>query len=321
MNPLLENAIVSIQLGLEDRAAKDSRRVISAVRNLYAGVLLLCKEVLRRLSPPESNDILIRTRKKAVKNPDGTVRFVGEGRQTIGRTEIEQTFKELQLNVDLSNLKRLAAIRNDIEHMHSGVGPALIQEAIADAMPIIHAIIVKELREDPGLLLGADAWDTLLEEATVFKQVQDACQTSFDQVDWGSEALGEAVNEFQCPHCTSTLIRNENTAGKHRDEVQLVCSQCGETAETEEVFEDALERALELKAYEAMKDGGDRPLESCPECLRDTFIVDEDQCVNCDFSLEGRVCALCGEDLSVDDYRCSEGYYCSYHQYVLSKDD
>ena len=123
MNPLLENAIVSIQLGLEDYASKDSHRVISAVRNLYAGVLLLCKEALRRLSPPGSNDILIRTRKKAVRNPDGTVRFVGEGRQTIARAEIEQTFKELQLNVDLSTLKRLAAIRNDIEHMHSGSAP------------------------------------------------------------------------------------------------------------------------------------------------------------------------------------------------------
>ena len=188
-------------------------------------------------------------------------------------------------------------------------------------MPIIHAIIVKELLEEPGPLLGADAWDTLLEEATVFKQEQDACQKSFDAVDWGSEALAEAANEFQCPHCTSTLLRNENAAGKHRDEVRLVCSQCGETAETEEVFEDALERALELNAYEAMKDGGDSPLENCPECFRNTFIVDEGQCVNCDLNLEGRKCGLCGEAFSIDDYRYSEGYYCSYHQYVMSKDD
>ena len=63
------------------------------------------------------------------------------------------------------------------------------------------------------------------------------------------------------------------------------------------------------------------PLENCPECFRDTFIVDEGQCVNCGLSLEGRVCGLCGEDLSIDDYRVSDGYYCGYHQYVLSKDD
>jgi hypothetical protein len=50
MNPLLKNAVVSIQLGLEDFASDDGRRIISAARNLYSGVLLLAKEVLRQLS-------------------------------------------------------------------------------------------------------------------------------------------------------------------------------------------------------------------------------------------------------------------------------
>ena len=58
MNPLLKNAVVSIQLGLEDFASDDERRIISAARNLYSGVLLLAKEVLRQMSPPGSNDIL-----------------------------------------------------------------------------------------------------------------------------------------------------------------------------------------------------------------------------------------------------------------------
>ena len=321
MNSLLENAVVSIQLGLEDYASQDSRRVISAVRNLYAGVLLLCKEVLRQLSPPNSNDVLIRKRKKAVKDTDGTVRFVGEGKQTIDRVEIEQAFKDLQLNVDLSNLKRLAEIRNNIEHMHSEVSSSLIQEAMANAMPIIHAIVVNELQEEPGPLLGADAWDVLLEEANVFKQEQEVCQISFDKVDWGSETLKEAVEAFLCPHCTSALIRNENTAAKYRDEVRLVCSKCSETAETEEVFEDALERALEWESHVAIT-GGDGPLlEKCPECFRDTFIVDEKQCVNCNLSLEGRKCQLCSKPLDVYDYMSSEGYYCLYHQHTLSKDD
>jgi hypothetical protein len=75
MNPLLKNAVVSIQLGLEDFAADDERRIISTARNLYSGVLLLAKEVLRQLSPPGSNDILIRIKKTAVKEADGTVRL------------------------------------------------------------------------------------------------------------------------------------------------------------------------------------------------------------------------------------------------------
>lgn len=199
MSPLLKNAVVSIQLGLEDSASKDDRRIISAARNLYSGVLLLAKEVLRQLSPPGSNDILIRTKKKAVKEADGTVKLVGDGKKTIDRFEIEETFKQLQLAVDLSNLKRLADIRNDIEHMHPIHAPALIQEAIADAMPIIRDVIVNELHEKPSALLGQEAWDALLDQAKVFKAEQDFCRKSFDLIDWESETLADSFTRFRCP--------------------------------------------------------------------------------------------------------------------------
>ena len=92
MSPLLNNAVLSIQLGLEDFSSEDERRIISAVRNLYSGVLLLSKEVLRRLSPSGSNDLLIRKAKKVLKNNEGNVRRVRDGKKTIGRMEIEATF-------------------------------------------------------------------------------------------------------------------------------------------------------------------------------------------------------------------------------------
>lgn len=321
MNPLLENAIVSIQLGLEDYASEDKRRVISAARNLYAGVLLLCKEVLRRLSPAGSNDLLIRIKKKAVKDADGNVRLVGDGKKTIDRAEIEDGFKQLQLNVDLSQLKRLADIRNDIEHMHPGIGPALIQEAMADAMPIIRAIVANELHEEPASLLGTLAWDALLNQAKVFKQEHDACRASFDAIDWGSETLARAATELRCPHCTSTLVRNDNAAAKRFDNLHLVCSKCGEHAESEDVFAEALGRELEVDAYVAAKEGLEPLLEECPECSRDTFVIGEGRCASCGFTLEGYECAVCNEPLSIDDYRYGDGNLCSYHQHVMSKDD
>jgi hypothetical protein len=46
-----------------------------------------------------------------VKGTDRNVKFVGDGKKTIDRFEIEETFKQLQLAVDLSNLKRLADTR------------------------------------------------------------------------------------------------------------------------------------------------------------------------------------------------------------------
>lgn len=54
-SPILANAAASIRLGIEDYQASDDDkdRVLSAVRNVYAGILLLCKEVLRRLFPDD----------------------------------------------------------------------------------------------------------------------------------------------------------------------------------------------------------------------------------------------------------------------------
>ena len=319
MNKLLENAITSIQIGLEDYESSDKSRVISATRNLYAGVLLLCKEVLRRLSPPGSNDVLIWKTKKVVRKKDGTIKFVGTGKTTIDRQGIETTFKQLQLKVSLSKLKRLAELRNAIEHRHLESAPAPIQEAIADAMPIIHDILVKELNEEPKSLLGADAWEILLSERRAFLQIQSTCLESFAGVDWKSETLRAAVNELDCPDCGSSLLRNDNEDAARSDEVHLACSQCGEHAEPEDVFEDALERYLKWNPYEA-RNGASPPLESCPECDRPAFIISENQCVTCGFSLDGRQCDLCSEQLSLDDYQYGEGRYCLYHQHFVEND-
>ena len=56
---LLENAVQSIQVGVEDYGVASSPRLLSAARNIHAGNLLLFKEALHRLSPADSNDALI----------------------------------------------------------------------------------------------------------------------------------------------------------------------------------------------------------------------------------------------------------------------
>lgn len=315
MNPLLNNAIGSIQIGLEDYKSSDPRRIISATRNLYAGVLLLCKEVLRRLSPPDSNDVLIRTTKKAVMEGNGTIHFIGDRNGTINRQEIEKLFKQLRIEVDLSKLKRLADIRNDVEHMHPKAAPALIREAIADAMPIIHNVLRKALDEEPRALLGADVWERLLEETQVFLQELDGCWTSFATVNWKSETLRAIVNDFHCPDCASSLLRNDNEAATHFSEVRLTCSKCGAHDEPE----DALERHLRWNPYEARHGDFDR-LADCPECDRHTFILSESQCAICEFNLDYH-CELCGEELSIDEYQSGYRRYCAPHQRLVEKDD
>ena len=53
---IIQNAIDSIQIGIEDYESADDRRSVSAVRNISAGILLLYKEKLCQLSPEDNND-------------------------------------------------------------------------------------------------------------------------------------------------------------------------------------------------------------------------------------------------------------------------
>lgn len=51
---IIQNAIDSIQIGVEDFQSDDDRRSVSAVRNIAAGILLLYKEKLCQLSPSDN---------------------------------------------------------------------------------------------------------------------------------------------------------------------------------------------------------------------------------------------------------------------------
>lgn len=323
MSPLLENASASVELGLEDFQSDDDRRLVSAVRNLYAGVLLLSKEVLRRHSPRGSNDILIRDQRKPVRGEDGKIRFVGGGKKTIGREKIERTFKDLQIAVDLSPLRRLADIRNDVEHMHPKDAQELIREAIVDAMPIIRDLIIVGLEQEPAEVLGSNAWAFLLDQAKVFREEQEACLSSFKDIDWGFKTLADALKRFRCPNCSAALLRNAYDFAQRPVDLQLICSKCGTEADTGSVVEEAVDGLLGSESHFSIKDGGESLVESCPECGLETYVFSEGGCVNplCEFSLDGRKCSVCGEPLGLEDYEYGSGTLCGYHTYVISKAD
>ncbi len=56
MKTLFDNAVQSIQLGIEDYQSNDPKRTLSAVRNFYAGTLLLAKETLVSSAPNANAD-------------------------------------------------------------------------------------------------------------------------------------------------------------------------------------------------------------------------------------------------------------------------
>ena len=106
-HPIYRNALNAIQVGVKDFNEGSPPRLSSAVRNLTAGILLLCKEKLRRLSP--SDEILIWKQLKPLLDDDGQVVFDKSGETTVDVNDIIDRFKSCKVDVDTKLLKKSPA--------------------------------------------------------------------------------------------------------------------------------------------------------------------------------------------------------------------
>ncbi len=130
-NRILDNGIDSIILGVEDYRQADPRRKISAVRNFYAGILLLLKARLFAKS-----EDLIYARFDPILDSSGAVSWKGVGRTTVDVGEIEKYWKSLGWETYWkSPVERLRKIRNYVEH-HSKQHTEAEMSAALEAMPV-----------------------------------------------------------------------------------------------------------------------------------------------------------------------------------------
>lgn len=152
MNTILANAIQSIQMGVEDFQSNDSRRSLSAVRNLSAGVLLLFKEKLRELSPIGSDEVLLKQAIFPCKGKDGAVVFRGRGRKTVDVAQIKERFQSLDIEVDWKSFEKMVSIRNDIEHYCTNESNARVKEVLAQKRGQVHLIhgVTKATKKGSG---------------------------------------------------------------------------------------------------------------------------------------------------------------------------
>src|SRR5688500_16658458 len=118
---LLKNAVESIQVGIEDYDAGTPARLRSCVRSIHAGTLLLFKERLRQVSPPNSNELLIKAKFKPVIGNDGRVHVIGDGRRTVDVQQIKERFESLGIAADWHRVDKITQTRNDIEHYYASI--------------------------------------------------------------------------------------------------------------------------------------------------------------------------------------------------------
>lgn len=287
---LLSNAVNSIRVGVEDSNALDRGRWVAAVRNIHAGILLLYKEKLRRMSPPGSDDVLLKTRITPFLQADGTVSFKGAGLHTVDMQQIQARFGALQIGVDWNALKSVTLLRNRMEHYFENEPKQAVFEVIAKSYLLVRDFMRDQLQEDPLDLLGADAWMRMLDKSDILKKEKEASAAAIRSHRWVSPKVIDRALEAICEDCGSTLL------GPEGDDIHsgLQCLKCGHSMAYYDFLIDpqSVYKNQELgAATDAMR------MLACPACREWSFVVALGLCGDCGHEADP-TCFICGTQLS-----------------------
>lgn len=323
MPSLFENAIASIRMGVEDFRQQDHDRDISAVRNFYAGLLLLAKEALIRAAPNADPQHVIGAKLKPVPDGQGGIEMSQVGHSTIDFQQIGERAKDFGITLDHTALRALNTIRNDMEHHYTSESAMAIRAAISKGFPVA-ASLFRQMEENPLTLLG-EAWTTMLETKELYDQELREARATLEKIEWHSPSIIPEV--IQCGNCQSELVEQAEPENESQGCAELRCKTCGEDVETADAIERAIEKVHGAEAYIRYKDAfEDGPIYTCPACGRATLVEGEDGCANCSEPLDYTdECMRCRTGISIQDYLdgldgglCS---YCAHMQEKIMRDD
>jgi len=208
-------------------------------------------------------------------------------------------------------------MRNDIEHRCTNAPHQKVREAIAQAFPVV-VDLFRLANEAPHEVLG-DYWPVMLDARNVYERELEACQKSFENVEWKSNALARAVKI--CPVCNSHLVEQNDPTNRKYFAVNARCRACGEEIDSDTLIETALKEHFAVEGHVSAKDGSEPPLYTCHDCGHETYVIweDENGCVGCGASLDE--CWRCHLPLTPDNVSAENFNLCGYCDNLMSKDD
>lgn len=329
---LQENALTSIRLGIEDfqrsQVAEadggDPARALSAIRNLFAGVLLLFKyKIAISVTDPADAPALIFNPPEVLPHADGSGGIewkpVGKFRRTtIDVATIKKRFEGFEIEVDWAVIDKLQECRNHLEHLHPANTLGEVADFVAELFPVLRDFIQTQLNQQPAELLGS-AWLIMLNQHQFLVDTIASCSAK-----WASVGVPELMlpwlDECKCEECGSSLLSPhpeeiEDGASVENDseEFRYVCVACGYSDLVVPLMIKELNEAYDYDP----RDGEEPFVEECGQCGNDTFLIGEQRCLWCGGELDYSECAVCGEALGQDDQW--NGGLCGYHNYQREK--
>ena len=294
MSELFDNAVQSLKLGIEDYQTKDPIRILSAIRNLHSGILLLAKEVLvRRVTGIDSRDILA-TGYKPIPDGSGGIKYVPQSKFTINLQNISTRFRDFGITINRKSLESLVKIRNDIEHLAPQSNVDTMRRAISEALPVANTLF-RQAKEDPKDVLE-EAWNSMLKVRSVYDQELRSCTQTFADVEWLCDVLDDV--SLVCVRCRSELVAQDDPKNGDPYEIRATCRSCGSATGAVDLIKQSVSSHVDGIHYE-----------TCPECAETSYTEDYG-CVLCGLVLGE--CEFCLEALSPNSVD-SENYKVCVH--------
>ena len=301
-----KNAVSSIQLGVEDFImSRDvpgkEARAISAVRNLYSGVLLLFKYKIASLAttPEQARELIYVPGPILPEITDsGSIAWVPSPpstNNTINTAQIEARLKSLNIYHDWTVIQALSNCRNALEHLHPTDSTSAIQSAIAALFPMLSRFIPQELGEHPAALLG-DTWTTMLDTHELFRDAENAIKTEWERLGYPVQAM-EFLHTCKCPACASPLLQParddvENGVPIDSSDFQYECFACYQRGS----LLDLLEYDFSLIHEDPFDEHGE-PVCECQICNVRMYLMADGLCYWCGRQTVWPKCARCKNPL------------------------
>lgn len=300
---IFQNAINAIELGVEDYelSAKDPRRLQSAVRNLFAGILLLFKSKLAELSQKDDESLL--KQKVVPVIQDGEIKWVGDGKKTVDVQQIQYRFRSLNIEVNWKRLDALQNYRNNIEHYFdkNKCNITVVRQYIVSGFTVIHSFLTRHLSRNPQECFNQHIWKIFLREKDIVTQELANRDLEFAKLKWYDQNLCEILKSFHCVRCESNLINvvqkayPSNTASV----AEFECRACGKKYS----YSDIVHNFCSPMQYGLVIVNGQIPycdFSTCPECNEFCYDTLMDLCYSC--GAKGFCsCGKCGDHISASE--------------------
>lgn len=319
---LIENAQLSIQVGVDDylraqghdlNSIEAKKRTISAVRNIYAGILLMYKEKLRRLSPNESDEVLLKDKIKFERRGEEVI-AVGTGRKTVDVNTIKERFSSLRIKINHEILDKINKVRNEIEHYSPKAGSGELIEMLKNSHQLIYDFVDEQLCENPAEWFDENQWEQILEIEEIIKREKKKIDKKIKTYKEISDRLKDEISESSCTSCGSPLLLPLSDDFSP----SIECQKCKNTYTSEEIVRNNYgDDHLRIS-------GGISPVVGvCPECSKEGLIDDDGdvyECIFCEETFPTR-CEFCGDTITIEGIDYDNPVNCSYCNERFSKDD